>query len=394
MRAVVIGAGVGGLAAARYLLDAGHEVEVHEQAAALRAEGASLILWPDGTGILRDLGVEPEDFGNRMDAMDTLSEDGHTLLKIDLTRLARRFGHPTVVVPRGDLVQRLADGLPAGVIRYQKAAVSVTEPPEGSSGPVVVEFADGTKTEGDVLIGADGHRSLIRRHLIDDKPATYTGYATWHGLTELPIPLPDPSQGLVFHGPSGFATMFAAGGGILQWVFVTPFVDGQRVPQGVRDERTGEYGDGTESGIRNLRERFGHLVSPVPELLEVLKDEEIGIFPHILHDIPDVWGRSRITLVGDAIHAVPPTLAQGVNQTLEDVWALQHELLAPGDATWEERLRGYEAARTPRLRKLHGFAKHSENRPTPPKLLRYAPGLVPYTAMTSWTVKTLSNFFA
>ncbi|AWS44261.1 FAD-dependent monooxygenase [Streptosporangium sp. 'caverna'] len=407
MKIIIIGIGVGGLAAARYLLAAGHEVEIYEQAERLRTEGASLILWSNGTGILRDLGLEPEALGSRMDAMNTLSEDGHTLLKLNLNRLARRFGHPTVVVPRGDLLLELAKGLPASVLNYGKRCVAINEPLEGYSGPLVAEFADGTKAEGDIVIGADGHRSAVRRHLHGDTPATYTGLATWHGLTRLPVELPQETTGLVFHGKAGFATMFAAGNGQIQWVFVTPWAEGDTVPRGVRDERTGDLGvDAGTSAAGNLRERFGHLVSPVPELLEQLTDEEIGLFPHILHSVPDKIGQGRITLIGDALHAIPPTLAQGVNQTLEDAWCLNQVLAGSGRPAGfeelagsdtkaiEQRLRLYESMRVKRLQRLHGMAKFSENRPTPSPVLRFTPWLVPHTSMTGWAVKTYSNFLA
>jgi FAD-dependent urate hydroxylase len=400
MKFVIIGIGVGGLATARYLLDAGHEVEIYEQADRLRTEGASLILWSNGTGILRDLGVEPEAMGSRMDAMNTLSERGDTLLRLDLTRLERRFGHPTVVVPRGDLVQELAKGLPDGVLNYGKRCVGISEPPDGAAGPLIAEFDDGTKAEGDVVIGADGHRSAVRRYLHGETPAAYTGFATWHGLTRLPVGLPHETTGIVFHGKSGFSTMFSAGDGQIQWVFVTPWAEGDTVPRGVRDERTGDRGSGEgASATQNLRERFGGVVSPVPELLERLVDDEIGLFPHILHQVPDRPGRGRITLIGDALHAVPPTLAQGVNQTLEDAWCLNQVLTGSGTApsgvrAVESCLRSYEAMRVRKLQRLHGMAKFSERRPTPSPLLRFVPWLVPHTRMTGWTVKTYSNFLA
>lgn len=394
MKIVIIGTGVGGLAAAHYLLEAGHEVEVYEQADLLRTEGASLILWPNGTGVLRDLGLEPESFGSRLNSMNTLSEDGHALLKLKLTRLEKRFGHPTVVVPRGALIERLAARLPEGVLRYGKRCVGITEPPEHSSGPVVVEFEDGSKAEGDLLIGADGYRSAVRRHLHGDTPATYTGYATWHGLVRLPIGLPE-GKGLVFHSKAGFSTIFAAGDGQFQWVFVTPWAEGDRVPRGVRDERTGDRGESSAvSATGNLRERFGHLISPVPELLAALKDEEIGLFPHILHNVPKQWGRGRTTLVGDAVHAMPPTLAMGVNQTLEDAWSLRQALTARDGGSTEQRLRSYESLRGAKLQRLHGIARMSEERPSPPRALRFTPGLVPHTRMTSWAVKRFSDFLA
>ena len=127
-----------------------------------------------------------------------------------------------------------------------------------------------------------------------------------------------------------------------------------------------------------LRERFQHYADPVPEVLA--KITEAGLYPHVLHEVPDVWGLDRTTLVGDAAHAFPPTLAQGANQTLEDAWMLTNALTNPADLT--EALREYERRRTRRVRKVARLARTElTNKPPHPVVRRLAP-MIP-SALTS-----------
>jgi FAD-dependent urate hydroxylase len=77
-----------------------------------------------------------------------------------------------------------------------------------------------------------------------------------------------------------------------------------------------------------LTERYGRWASPVPELLGALSRVEIEVYPHHRHRVPRVWGRGRCVLLGDAAHAMPPTLALGANQAMEDVWVLRRALTA------------------------------------------------------------------
>jgi len=390
MKIIILGAGVGGLAAARYLTAAGHEVELYEQAPALRTEGAALILWSSGTGILQDIGVGLDGLGSRMDEMDTCLDDGSPVLRMRLRKIEGRLGAPTVVVPRGRLVEVLAGGLDESVVHFGKRCVDVVEPAEGSSDPVTAVFEDGSRAQGDILIAADGHRSNVRRKLVGPAQARATGYATWHGLTKVPIELSNANRMLAIYGKAGFSTLFSAGDGLLQWVFVTPWSDGDTVPPGTMDPSFQQVSEGAPSPIRNLRERFGTWMEPIPELLDIVTDHDISVYPHILHDVPKRWGRGRVLMMGDAVHAVPPTLAQGVNQTLEDAWALKRafaESPSP-DAVLDH----YEGSRSKRMRKLSKLAARSENRPAPPRFLRFAPSLIPQTRMNQWAIKNFSTY--
>ena len=390
MKVIVLGAGLGGLAAARYLATAGHTVEVYEQASELRNAGAALILWPNGSGIMRDLGVPIDNLGSRIDDLDTMLQDGAVVLKMNLRKMAKSLGAPTIVAPRGILMDHLESGLHLSVIRFDKRAIDIVEPAL-SNEPVTVLFEDGTKATGDILIAADGHRSIVRRKLIGPKPARYTGFATWHGLTRVPIALSRENRMLAIYGQAGFSTLFSAGDGLLQWVFVTPFADGDRVPPGHMDPAFQRNSQDAPSPIGNLRDRFSRWTSPIPELLDHVTDADISVYPHIVHDVPDAWGRGRVILLGDAMHAVPPTLGQGVNQTLEDAWALREAFAAHPGAP-DAILPTFQGYRAKRVQRLAWLAAKVENRPAPPRFLRRMPGLVPYRLMNQWTIMSCSSF--
>ena len=120
-----------------------------------------------------------------------------------------------------------------------------------------------------------------------------------------------------------------------------------------------------------MRDRFQHYADPVPKVLAAITDA--GLYPHVIHEVPDVWGLARTTLVGDAAHAFPPTLAQGANQTLEDAWMLTRTLTEPsGDLT--TALRNYEQRRTRKVRRVSRLARTElTNKPPHPLVRRLAP---------------------
>ncbi len=389
MKVVIIGAGIGGLATARGLLAAGHDVEVYEQAAELRTGGTGLILWSNGTGIVHDLGVSLAGLGCVLENVETRFDDGTRLWGVDLTRIADRFGQPNVVIPRGDLVTRLAESLPAGVIRLGMRCSGIEEPGDGA--PVIARFGDGSAVQADLLIGADGLKSVVRRHLVGEEQPRYTGFATWHGLNPIDIDLAGSATGLTVYGKAGFSVLLPAGDGQVQWVFETPWQDGQQVPPGAREANEpvphGPQPAGTI--LANLRARFGHWASPIPEVLEQVTDADVALFPHVLQRVPAAWGRGSITMVGDAVHAVPPALAQGVNQVLEDVWVLVRTLTAGPVEDVPPALRTYEDACRKRMRRLSRYASVMTKGAVPPRFLRRAG--IPTTRVHGATIRMLSN---
>ncbi|WP_396450672.1 FAD-dependent oxidoreductase [Actinomadura sp.] len=326
MRALVIGAGIGGLAAAVALRADGHEVVVAEAADGLRTGGAAVTLWSNETGILRDLGVSLEGAGAPIDVLEQRDEGGRRLVAIDVGRAARVHGHPHVCLPRRRLLERLADALPDGVIEFGRACTGVFQGGE----TVRAKFADGSTAEADLLVGADGRRSVVRDHLWGGDPAEPSGWGTWQGLGPIPIDVVSSRTGLMITGRAGSCGLMPAGEGLLQWWFDMPWSPDDPP----LTEPLGE-----------IRRRFGHWCAPVPEVLAALRESDVELFPHYRHRVPKTWGSRRVTLAGDSAHSMPPTRAQGANQALEDAWMLAAVLReVPGDVP--AALREYERKRS------------------------------------------------
>ncbi|MFF8562669.1 FAD-dependent oxidoreductase [Streptomyces albidoflavus] len=389
MKIVIIGAGLGGVATAYALTRAGHEVELYEQADELRKGGYGVILWPNATGILDHLGLDHTGLGHRLDRVNITSETGRTLVRVELDRIARTFGAPNKVVRRSELVEALVAELPEGVLRLGARATGLKEPADGH-GPVTVTFDDGRMAEGDLLIGADGYRSYVRRHLFGPSPVQHTGWATWHGTTRLPIELTSSRRVQTMAGETGLCVMHPLGESVLYWAFETPYTDGDTVPPAAPDAPAPAPGE-RPSAVANLRSRFAGFASPLPELLDSITDEDVHLFPHILHEVPKRWGRGPVTLLGDAVHAVPPRTGMGANQALEDAWVISRALAGPG--TPIERLRRYEHIRHRRIKLLYHYAAATGKQgQSIPGLFTKAKDGANFTGFQRFQIKAFSTF--
>jgi FAD-dependent urate hydroxylase len=296
---LVAGAGVGGLAVARGLRGAGHEVRVLEQAPAPRTGGAAVTIFSNGQAAAAGVGAPLDGLGGRIDILEFCDPDGKPFARTDLRVLHRKTGFPVATVPRDALLTRLGDGVPVefgrGVtgVRIDGDRVQVTDTTGGTH-------------SADALIGADGYRSAVRRAVLGDAPARPVGWTSWQGLTRV---LPELAGGTVARcvvGEAGLCGLMPAGDGLLQWWFDVPstVVDRPMLPV--------------------LRKAFRDYA--LGGLLDRLTEADVQPYPHVVHTIPDRWGRGPVTLVGDAAHAFPPSQAQGANQALEDAWLLGHLL--------------------------------------------------------------------
>ncbi|MCP2168526.1 FAD-dependent oxidoreductase [Goodfellowiella coeruleoviolacea] len=390
MKVVIIGAGFGGMACAIWLAEAGHEVELYEQAPEVRTTGNGVLLLPNGTGLLRELGVDLTGLGARMDSVDGLFRDGTPALKVRLSVIAERFGNPVLVASRGRIAERMAQRLPDGVLRVGMRCTGIEQIGEGP-GSVVVSFADGTQVKADAVIGADGQRSVVRTELFGADPARYLGDATWHGITDMPGAFAEGHAVHSIFGDEGICVMHPVGEGRVYWAFELPFSDGDRLPPGAVGDTTSLKGEG--SAVANLRARFAHWTAPgLRELLAAMRDADVSVFPHIIHRALPEWGKGPITLVGDAAHVVPPRVGMGLSQALEDAWVLSRALSGPGDVA--ARVRGYEQVRIRRVRGMQkaAMALGRKTVPAPPWLLRRIGKLLPVTKFNLAQVKNSSNY--
>lgn len=291
MEIIVIGAGVGGLAIARGLLAADHRVRVYEQASALGTGGAALTIFSNGTAVLNDLGVSLDGVGARIDRLDALTADGRLRTSMNIAHAADRYGFVTKTIPRHRLAERLADGLPDDLVRYGAGCRSVTQ----DHGQVTATFNDRSTVRGDLLIGADGQRSAVRRCVWGEGAVQPAAFGTWQGLSPIDIDLTHSHRSLMITGREGACGLMPAGEGLLQWWF--------DVRWSPTDQRPAEP-------LTELRRRFGQWASPVPEVLAAGSEDDLDFFGHHWNKVRPVWGKGRITLVGDSAHTMPPTLGQ------------------------------------------------------------------------------------
>ncbi|MFI2294502.1 FAD-dependent monooxygenase [Isoptericola sp. NPDC019571] len=363
MRVLVVGAGIGGLAAAVALIDRGHDVEVVERAESPRETGAAFILWSGGTAVLHDIGISLDGLGTRLEVLENRGWDGRRLGRIRVGAATRRFGSPQVCVRRRDVVRRLAARLPDGVVEYGKKAVAVTQ----DGGGARVRLEDGTSRTGDVVVGADGGRSVVRGDLHGPAEPRATGWVTWQGMLTARADADITGTGLFVVGPEGLVGMFDAGNHQVQWWFDHPWRPDEPRPRSV---------------VADLADRFGHWADPVPGLLARVDDATIGFYPHYGHDVAREWGRGRVTLLGDAAHLMPPTAGQGANQALEDAWVLARALDHAPDVP--AALRDYERRRARRARLASRVAMRERANQYRPRQARMLPDPVATALFVRW----------
>jgi FAD-dependent urate hydroxylase len=302
LRILVIGAGVSGISVARGLLRDGHDVTVFDQRSNVQAGGGAVTTWSNGETVLRQLGVDMNGAGQLLSSVRVMTSKGRPLAALDVTAMVNRLGAPVRMVPRRDLLERLLEGFPTDRIRCNSRAVGVVTTPSG----VRVEFEDGNSAEGDLLIGADGLHSVVR-DVVGAQDAEPTGWCSWQGLVTLPDVAND-HVAVIIIGERGNTGLWPAGGSDLQWWFDLPWSYGF-----VRPQRP----------IDLIRSNFTGWSESVDRVLAKLTDDDLAgsPFPHFRHPIPRP-GEGALTLLGDAAHTMPPTLAQGTNQALLDTMVL------------------------------------------------------------------------
>jgi len=324
MRVLIVGGGVAGLAAARGLTAAGHDVEVYEAAPELRTEGGSVTIWPGAIGILREFEVDMDGAGRRLETMENVSPGGRRRGTIDLSVAEREFGGLYALhIARRELVERLAEGVH---VDYGRRIAKVD--PERAE----ITFADGSTARGDVLIGADGRNSVVRDAL-GGSPAKLNGWVTWQAFTSLPTEYTEGNRSMMVSDGKSLASLAPLGHGKMLWWF------------DLRAKPGSDFWTDAPGFMDRMRKRFGHLPEPFPTLLE--QAESLDFYPHHGRRVPATWGKGPTTLMGDAAHTMSPAMAMGTGQALEDAWVLSR---SAGD------LRAYERARSKNVRKVARMA--------------------------------------
>lgn len=344
-RFIVIGAGIGGLAAALALSERGHEVLVLESAPTLSEIGAGIQLAPNALRVLDELGLLEDVYRNAVYPPKGTMRDavtGAILTELDFgDGFVERYGYPYIVTHRADLhgsLLRSCESSPRVTVQTNRAAESISE----SDGVVTVTTADGSTFRTEVLIGADGLRSVVRQYVIGDGVAASSGDVAYRGTVPIDqVPDRNGKDHMTWWvGPNMHLIQYPVRGGKLfnQVAVIT------------RDEDAGAT-FGTEADLDRL---FSDKYEDVEAGVALMgRDQCWALFDR---EPAANWTKGHVTLLGDAAHPMLQYLAQGGCQALEDAIILAASFEShPGSI--DTALDTYQAERAPRTAKVQTWAR-------------------------------------
>jgi 2-polyprenyl-6-methoxyphenol hydroxylase-like FAD-dependent oxidoreductase len=336
--AIIVGAGIGGLATALALQNTGWKVHIIERSGSSAVPGTGLSIWPNAAAALERLGLgeafERISLPARGGALDL---DGRPILKLDQPAVLDHYGRGLRTVHRADLTALLAGALAVNTV-HRGLPVVHFEPGVPTS-TVVLE--NGGRQHAELVVGADGLYSVVRRALIGGPAPRSSGVTAFRAVCPS---LDSGSEDLPWGETWGPGAVFG----------MAP----------LPGNRTYWYGTISNPEFRNsplptlkamALDRFGHWNSGIAQVIGRTAEE--SVMAHELFDRkPEpVWSGRSATLVGDAAHPMLPFLGQGAGQALEDAVALADALSA--HASVQEALLAYDAERVPRTSKLVGQAR-------------------------------------
>lgn len=333
MKVIIAGGGIGGLTTAIALQQRGITCEVYDAAPSNKALGAGIMLAPNAMNVFDKLGV-----GNALRARGAVARQfyikyykGDVLQHIDSSILQQKFGSASYGIHRAALQQELIKAVNRPVhwgkrcIRVQQAAAGVT-----------AYFEDGTTVGGDVLVGADGIRSVIREQHVAHARYRYSGQTCWRAIVPVNLPEREAAEAAeVWGGGNGLRAMCMQVGPQQVYFWMT-----KRMPAGLTIT--------PEEALAFIKKELHHFPKYMHDVMEHLRPE--ALIHSDLYDIAPMrqWYNGRIVLLGDAAHATTPNLGQGAGQAIEDAYVLAKWL-----ATEKNIATAFEQYRRQRIKRVH-----------------------------------------
>jgi 2-polyprenyl-6-methoxyphenol hydroxylase-like FAD-dependent oxidoreductase len=345
-RALIVGSGVAGVTAAHALLQIDWDVTVYEKATDVRAlyVGSGIHLWNNTMRAMKMLGLEDRVAtvsgpGAVVEHMKFFTPKGRLLADVKAGQFGRKIGGDCIGVNRAELLPSLAEALPEGVIQTSNEFASYEQDDEG----VTLRLADGREQRGDILVGADGLHSSVRRAILGGlESPRYAGYTIWQGIitkasTEL-APLGDFP--LVYGAGLRFC-YYRVDDDRLYWFAVSNADEGGTDGPGVKEK---------------LKETFRGWMHPVEAIIDATAEDVIHRRDLYDRDPIKTWGDGRVTLIGDAAHPMTFDIGQGAGQGIEDAVVLKRCLSQTDDVV--AAFRSYEQQRQPRTAHMQKLSRN------------------------------------
>ncbi|HEV2571419.1 FAD-dependent monooxygenase [Methylocella sp. CPCC 101449] len=341
----IVGAGMGGLAAAATLRQVGIEVQVYEQAHQFLRVGAGIQMLPNASRVLRGIGIEK---GLRKIAFEPYSHLNRVWdtgeIKRELPMPESLYGAPFLCMHRADLHEALVSVLPPDIIHLNKKLVGLDQSDKG----VTLSFADGTKAQADAVIGADGVHSLVRSLIVGPDAPLHKGRIAYRAVFDSSLMNGGqiaPSR-TKWWGPDRHIVIYYTAADRSQLYFVTS------VPEST--EWMTQESWSTKGDVHELRAAYEGFHPEVRMVLEACPDchkwaiLEREPLPH--------WSIGRIALMGDACHPMTPYMAQGAATSIEDAAVLARCFAETNNDDIEGAFRLYEANRKPRTSRIQAIS--------------------------------------
>ncbi|MGH1337507.1 MAG: FAD-dependent monooxygenase [Aureispira sp.] len=308
MKVIIIGAGIGGLTLALALEQRGIEAEIYEAAPVFKAVGAGLVLAINAMQIYRRLELVPElqERGRTLEGLQITSPQLKTYSNSSLVTSEKKFGVPGLTIHRAELHELLRTALKKTPIHLGKRLAKCT--PEGSG--YQLEWADGSKTTAEVLIGADGIHSQVRASLFPPIKERFAKQWCWRGVCDYDMDGLPPTTVYEAWGKGCRFGIVPLKGQQVYWFACTNMSEGEA-------KRLDQQG---------LKTVFKDFHPVIPNLIQHTSDQHFLLNP--LSDLPNCkqWYQGACCLMGDAAHATTPNMGQGANQAIESAWVLAEQL--------------------------------------------------------------------
>jgi 6-hydroxynicotinate 3-monooxygenase len=341
LKIAIVGAGMGGLAAAAALRGAGFNVTVYEQAAQFARIGAGIQIGCNAMKVLRKLGLEQRLRAQSFYPRSWNNRDWRTgEVKFDMIfgeTAERKFGAPYLLAHRGDLHAALASAVPGDCVRLAHKLVGLDEVGSG----VRLSFANGAVAQADAVVGADGVHSVVREILFGVSPVNFTGRIAYR--TTYPAALLGGRK-------IDDCTKWWGEDRHIVIYYVKPdrsevyLVTSQPEPD-FRIESWSSKGD-----VRQLRAAFEGFDAQVTNVLAACPD--VHKWAIVDRDELARWSDRNVTLLGDACHPMTPYMAQGAAMAIEDAAVLSRCLAGVERDGIADAFRRFEATRRERTARV------------------------------------------